>query len=88
MLLYNSFCYRVVAFGRMCLEGLFGASGMSWESSPVSAKGLQVASLSPGSLFPSVLVNIIETSWDLGAVRVQLKLSSLIDFPTLPSVPL
>lgn len=57
MLLYNSFCYRVVAFGRMCLKGLFGASGVSWESSPISADGLQVASLSQGSFLPSVPVN-------------------------------
>jgi len=41
----------------MSLEGLFGASGVSWESSPVSASGLQVASLSQGSFLPSVPVS-------------------------------
>lgn len=57
MLLYNSFCCRVVTFGRTCLEKQFGASGVNSESSPISANELQVASLSQVSFLSSVPFN-------------------------------
>lgn len=44
-------------FGRTCLEELFGASGVSGESSPIFSKRLQVDSLFQGSFCTSVPVN-------------------------------
>lgn len=51
------FAYRVVTFGRTCLEKLSAASGTSRESSSISANGLQITSLSQGSFLPSVPFN-------------------------------